>query len=94
MNSLHPGPEKVELLNLVPFDQHIFANWTVNGNFKAFLLSIEAANLTSGNYSSPYKNYTFKGLKAGVKYTVTVTTLSEKDGLKSDPVYISDYTSK
>ncbi|KAA0723725.1 Cellular tumor antigen p53 [Triplophysa tibetana] len=84
-------PREVEDLKLSPFDQHIIASWKVNGRFKEFLVSIETAGLIKEIHTH-YKNYTFMGLKAGVKYNVTVTTLSEKTDLKSDPVYISDYT--
>ncbi|KAI7813880.1 putative receptor-type tyrosine-protein phosphatase eta-like [Triplophysa rosa] len=85
-------PENVELGNLEPSDQSIFAEWTINGAYKEFRVSIEEEGLENKNYSTTDKNYSFEGLKAGVYYTVTVTTLSEKPGLESESVKKSDYT--
>lgn len=88
------GPNKVEIKKVDPSDQYIFTNWTVNGTYEVFTVSIEAAGLKKDVYNTTDHQYDFMGLKAGVNYTITIITLSAKPGLTSDPVIISRYTSK
>ncbi|XP_048030526.1 mucin-3A-like [Megalobrama amblycephala] len=68
-------PKSVSLF-LFPDSQYIYTNWSIDGNYEKFNVMIKTANNTLENITLANLTYTFKNLKAGVEYTVTVITLN------------------
>ncbi|XP_042570763.1 receptor-type tyrosine-protein phosphatase eta-like isoform X2 [Cyprinus carpio] len=82
---------KTVTLFLNPSSQTIFANWTVEGKYEKFEVSITTdAYIYTDQFTTPNLNYSFKDLKAGVNYNVSVVTLNGK--LRSNPANKSEFT--
>ncbi|KTG22888.1 hypothetical protein cypCar_00034748 [Cyprinus carpio] len=88
--SNYTKPKTVTLF-LNPSSQTIFANWTVEGKYEKFEVSITTdAYIYTDQFTTPNLNYSFKDLKAGVNYNVSVVTLNGK--LRSNPANKSEFT--
>ncbi|XP_051986983.1 receptor-type tyrosine-protein phosphatase eta-like isoform X2 [Xyrauchen texanus] len=76
-------------LDLKSSNRTIEAKWNLTDNYDTFNVTIEPPDAEPVNIM--YLNYTFTGLKAGVKYTITVVTLV-RNGPKSSATTKSIYT--
>ncbi|XP_059391405.1 receptor-type tyrosine-protein phosphatase eta-like isoform X1 [Carassius carassius] len=83
-------PKSVDL-TLIPSLKDMKATWEIDGNYEKFEVTITSADAKDiHSYNTTDKFYTFRNLKAGVFYTVSVVTLN--GDLRSAAVNKSDYT--
>ncbi|XP_077075340.1 receptor-type tyrosine-protein phosphatase H [Siphateles boraxobius] len=90
--SAYTIPKTVNL-SLNATSKTMTANWTIEGNFEKFNVTIETTyidNYKPLTYTINTLSYTFEGLKAGVQFKVSVVTIN--GDLKSEAAIKSSYT--
>lgn len=79
-------------LHLIPDYESMTASWNITGDYEEFkvMIKTDAYNFNAQTVNTKELNHTFKNLKAGVYYTVSVVTVN--GNFTSAAAEYSDYT--